>query len=299
MSIDDEAYGRRRRALLLSGLNDLRLLTGLEIGPLAAPIVEKADGRIFYVDHCSTAELRTKYARQVSFDLIRDVDFVWNGQPLIEAVGGRQFDYVIASHVIEHAPNLVGWISEVSSILKDEGQLCLAIPDKRYTFDVARPLSTLGEIVEAHLSNRKVPSLKQVYDNYTLARSVDRRSLWCDNDHKAKSLWPENYRKSTSHRYLHPRGIVWDFVQKTQAGEYVDCHCWIFTPRSFLDVLEALAVNQLVQFGVSAFHDTLPNQHEFIVRLRKEKSISQQLSTIKRWTASASGEMLDTGIDLD
>ncbi len=47
-------------------------------------------------------------------------------------------DLLVASHVIEHVPDLITWLREIASVLKPTGQARLAIPDRRYTFDLLR-----------------------------------------------------------------------------------------------------------------------------------------------------------------
>ena len=97
---------------------------GLEIGALMKPIVTRDMGRIEYVDRASTEELRRWYANQGHVDPseVVEVDHVWGSQTLLDCVGGqRSYDYVVASHVIEHIPDLLGWLQEIASVLADGG----------------------------------------------------------------------------------------------------------------------------------------------------------------------------------
>jgi SAM-dependent methyltransferase len=268
-----------RRAKLLSSIAPDRQL-GLEIGPLASPIIPKSErNRVLYVDHCGTPELIQKYKGQVPAGDIAEVDVIWSDGSLQDAVHGKTFDYVIASHVIEHVPDLIGWLREIGNVLAPGGNLALAIPDKRYTFDIARPLSTVGEVVAAHLAHQAVPSVKQVYDNYTMARAVDTTSVW--NGLQTCDTVP----------YLHPRGIARTFVQRVVAGDYVDCHCWIFTPRSFLDVLRALTSEKYISFGLRHFFDSEEGENEFIVNLSAHMADDASFAI-----AGASGETVDNGL---
>jgi 2-polyprenyl-3-methyl-5-hydroxy-6-metoxy-1,4-benzoquinol methylase len=128
------------RAHLTYGL-DLAKLTGIEIGPLVNPIVTRDQSNVKYVDRASTEELREWYSKapQINVDEIMDIDYIWGEQSLAEATGSaEQFDYCIASHVIEHIPDLITWLQEISSILKVGGVACFAVTDKRYTFDCLR-----------------------------------------------------------------------------------------------------------------------------------------------------------------
>src|SRR6202034_1155040 len=97
---------------------------------------------------------------------IVDIDFVVREtQGFYEAVAhDAPFDYVIASHVIEHIPDPVTWLADVARVLRIEGILSLVIPDKRYCFDINRRTTDISEVIDAYLRQLRQPSVKQVYD---------------------------------------------------------------------------------------------------------------------------------------
>ena len=151
MVITENLITELRREFLLKTVN-VAELKGLEIGPLNEPLVTKDDmqsvGEIFYLDHLPTDELQAKYEDDVSVDVnkIVPVDFVCRDGDLVKATAGNKFDYVIASHVIEHAPNLLQFLQDIEKIIKPGGRLILIIPDKRFTFDLNRPITTFGAV---------------------------------------------------------------------------------------------------------------------------------------------------------
>lgn len=107
---------------------------GLEIGPSHNPMApRKAGFNVHTLDHLDAEGLRRKYANHgVNVDDIEDVTFVWNGEPLHELVGGTAiYDWILASHVIEHTPDFVDFVQECEKLLKPDGCLTLVIPDKR------------------------------------------------------------------------------------------------------------------------------------------------------------------------
>ena len=142
------------RREILENIIDIKSLRGLEIGPLTSPIVRPEDiegrGQIFYLDHLSKAGLKEKYKDDSSINVekIVNVDFVCSDGDIVRSVEDKVFDYVIASHVIEHSPNLLKFVEDISSILSPGGLLFLIIPDKRFTFDLKRPETTFGEVLE-------------------------------------------------------------------------------------------------------------------------------------------------------
>jgi len=84
---------------------------GLEIGALTTPLLTPALGPVEYADHLPTAELRGKYRDDpnVDIDAIVEVHHVIGDQPLPAVTGSERFHHVVASHVIEHAPDLIGF----------------------------------------------------------------------------------------------------------------------------------------------------------------------------------------------
>ena len=104
------------------------------------------------IDHATREELVDKYRpHNVDVSQIETVDWVWKGEPLDELLGPERhgaYDFFIASHVIEHFPDLLGFLRNVENLLRVGGVLSLVIPDKRYCFDFFKPLQPdrLGSI---------------------------------------------------------------------------------------------------------------------------------------------------------
>jgi hypothetical protein len=239
---------------------------GLEIGPLHSPRLRKPYFAVEYVDHTTTDELRRKYADDDAMadqlDAIVEVDHVWNGdEPLLVVVGhDASYDYVFASHVVEHAPDMIGWLREIGAVLVDGGKLCLAIPDKRLCFDVNRALTEMSDLVDAHLRGLKAPSYRQIYDFNSKIVAVDAGALWAGTADYT-GVWRDD---------LDPDGWAMELCRKHQAtGEYVDGHCSVFTPASFLDLYRRMVALDLIEYRIADFVPTVENTIEFQVVLEK------------------------------
>lgn len=155
--------------------------TGLEIGPSHNPIAPKKKGYTVQVlDHCSADELRAKYkGHGLNLDNIEEVDFVTQGQPLPELIGKTQcYDWIIASHVVEHIPDLISFLQQCEQLLKPNGVLSLVVPDKRYCFDYFQPLSTTGMLLDAYTQKRTRPSAGQVFDHFANAATAKGAIAW-------------------------------------------------------------------------------------------------------------------------
>ncbi|MBN2885764.1 MAG: methyltransferase domain-containing protein [Chromatiaceae bacterium] len=216
----------------LSGLN--RQGRGLEIGPSYNPIAPKRAGyQVQVLDHLSAEELRQKYASQVmtngvNLDNIEEVDFVWRGEPLAELVGERAcFDWIIASHVIEHMPDPIGFFQQCELLLKPGGRLSLIVPDKRYCFDYFNAPTSTGDWLDAHAERRTHPSPGQVFTH--LANSCRKGGL--------VAWWAA---AKGDFELIHTFGQAREHVEALMNGtarDYIDVHCWRFTPASFAIML--------------------------------------------------------------
>jgi hypothetical protein len=254
---------------------------GLEIGPLCNPTLSKVEsnGRIQYVDYVTATELREKYHDEpmVCVNEIVEIDYLWGEHTLPELVGKKQFDYVIASHVIEHIPDMIGWFKEVGAVLKDKGILSLAIPDKRYTFDYLRELSTPGMLIEAYLTHRRRPGPREVFDNSALMCKVD-----------LKAAWEGNIEKTKLERVC-SLNVAYDLAKDSMYTEhYHDSHVNIFTPISFLDLLEIAIQLSLFDFVVLDFSPTTRNTLEFFTSLERVPRDENRNECIKRQLDSIS-----------
>ena len=99
----------------------------IEIGPSYSPIAPRGDGwNTTTVDHATRADLVEKYTGHPGVDVsrIEEVDFVWTGGPLSDAVPSHlhgTFDAFIASHVIEHTPDLLGFLDAAATLVSQTG----------------------------------------------------------------------------------------------------------------------------------------------------------------------------------
>jgi predicted SAM-dependent methyltransferase len=255
---------------------------GLEIGPLATPTLTKSEcgGRIKYIDHATTGELREKYRHNafVKIEDIVDVDFLWGQKTLSEAVSCTRFDYVIASHVIEHVPDMIGWLNEIAEILKEHGILSLAIPDKRFTFDILREISTPGQFIEDFILHRRHPSPQATFDHVAKYVTIDIKDVW-DGKVSIRNLVHANTLQQAYQ-------LVEDSLV---ADQYYDVHVSIFTPASFLDLVKIFCQLDLLVFLVKDFYDTVRYTNEFIISLERlprdidrNEKLALQLDSISR-----------------
>lgn len=270
MANDENAITDPRRAFLIETIK-FDQLKGLEIGPLNEPLVTNEDlqgqGEIFYLDHLSTDELKEKYSDDPSVDVenIVNVDFVCPDGDLLEAVSGNQFDYVVASHVIEHVPNILKFLQGAQKVLKSGGKLFLIIPDKRFTFDYERRETTFGDVLDSFLSDDTKPSVRAVYDHFAKAVEINAHEAW------------HGLLDGKQSKKLFSSKVAWDLANDVNRNKtYHDVHLNIFTPQSFFEILERAILHNIVNFEVERFEDTEVGSLEFSTILKNSGSISDE-----------------------
>jgi|GEM_PF-1362891 len=242
---------RKARVLATIDRNGL----GVEIGPSHDPIAPKRDGfKVHVIDHASREELIAKYATHgIALDRIEDVDFVWKGESYLELTGKpKHYDWIIGSHLIEHTPDLIAFLDDCDSILKDGGVLSLVIPDKRYCFDCFRPITGLARVIDSHLAGNKIHSEGTVAE-------------FCMNvAAKGNTLsWDE--RSRGDYRLLHSVREAEEAMREVRKHAYVDVHNWCFVPHSFRLILADLYM--LGYTKLREVHFEAPGGYEFYVAL--------------------------------
>lgn len=265
-----------RRDKLLSGI-DVASGTGMEIGALCRPFLSRDDGEVIYVDHADTETLRKKYGDDpdVQLDKLVHVDAVWGANALADAVDTK-VDYVVASHVVEHVPDLIGWLGELRAVLKDGGEIRLIVPDKRFTFDYLRYETRVADVVYAHMVRARVPQPNVVLDYVVNVVKLDGGQSWRGEvdgaalEHHHTLQDAERCANSVLHQ-----------------GAYHDVHCWVFTPKSFGLLLAELASNGLIAFECTRFFDTAPYTNEFFVGLRPTHDSARAEQSWREMAASA------------
>jgi hypothetical protein len=245
---------------LLGGLTHAQRI--IEIGPSYNPIAPKAGGwNTHIVDHADRDTLRTKYASAgVDVGVIEVVDTIWQRGPLHEAVPSElvgAFDALIASHVLEHVPDLIAFLDSAAVLMRRTGRISAALPDQRYCFDCFRPISTTGDVLEAHADRRTRHSLRTAWDHTAYAATGDGGLGW--GPHPVQRLeFIDPFEASVG---------VWRAAGRNPTSDYVDYHAWQFTPASV-----ALVVLELGQLGVIDWHVeslSATENFEFFVVLRR------------------------------
>ena len=234
---------------------------GMEIGPSYNPIAPKRDGfSVDVIDHMSRQSLLEKYRALGVPDerlaLIEDVDYVWQGEDYAALTGKtKYYDWIVASHVVEHMPDLIAFLQQCDHVMKDTGVLSLVVPDMRYCFDHFRPLASLSSVIDRHMRNEERHSPGTAAEFYLNAVSRGDNILWS--------------KKSTDDFQL-AHGLddaLRAMEQVQQGGAYEDYHSWCFVPHSFRLMIQDLHDLDLIPFRELEFFPTAG--YEFFISLSR------------------------------
>lgn len=117
---------------------------GVEIGALHCPLKVPRSATVKYVDRMSVPDLLKQYPELSGLKLV-ETDIICDGERL-DGIQDATQDFVIANHFIEHCQNPLMALSNIFRVLKNGGLLYLAVPDKRFTFDIDRPVTPLDHV---------------------------------------------------------------------------------------------------------------------------------------------------------
>lgn len=225
--VSTEISSKRGFLSLLSGQKAL-----LEIGVFDCPtldfIAESEESIVVhYADFLSRKELIAR-ADQVGRNPKNVPEIKWilsDGYEQIDVI----YDAVVSHHCVEHQPDLIAHLLNIISILRPGGWYLFSVPHKYRCFDFFIPESTVVDVIAAHYLEYTKPSFKSILE----------------------------HRVFTSHTYqdgVNPYDSLQSSVKKLiqlafdefTSNEYVDVHCWQFTPDSIRKLLKQLAAFELI-----------------------------------------------------
>ncbi len=152
----DQDQSRQVLALRLSG-------EGIEVGALDHPLKVRAGVKVRYVDLLTREQNLLRFPTLDAETLV-ETDYICDGQTLSVIPDASQ-DFVIANHMLEHCINPLKAVETFLRVLKPEGRLFIALPDKRFTFDFKRKITPWEHVKHDFLTNRTMED-REVYEEY-------------------------------------------------------------------------------------------------------------------------------------
>jgi SAM-dependent methyltransferase len=192
---NDSASKRRLATQWLHG-------RGLEFGALHQPLrVDDHKATVEYADRLTKAEALETFPDITEHfaDAIVDPKFIVDlNTGDLNSLKNEEFDFFIASDVIEHVANPMEFLKAIHDVMKPGARLLLSVPDRRFTHDADRPLT----------SNRH------------LWREYQRGVTRVDNRHL------RNYLKGSDHLKIPWRRSIRERLYEMHRERSVHVHVW-------------------------------------------------------------------------
>lgn len=207
---------------------------GLEIGAFHAP-TPLADGcEADYLDQMSIDDIKTRFPKYEDYYCVYP-NIIENGELLI-SIEDNKYDFLIANHMLEHTENVFKTIQNHLRVLKKGGILYYAVPDKRFTFDKNRKLTTYEHLKAEYLYGSENYRYEHFLDFVTNVQNV--------KEEKEASK-----------------------VAKKLSEEGLDTHFHVWTSETFIDHIKKAIDDKIL--NIEILEHTHKNDIESITILKK------------------------------
>jgi SAM-dependent methyltransferase len=149
-------------------------------------------------------------------DIVADFD-----TDRLSAIADESQDFVIASHVLEHLAEPIGFIAEIHRVLRPGGVTLILLPDRHRTEDRFRPLTPLEHLVAEHRAG-----VNEVSDAHLIEFLKDRgKRVKGSSAERQRAL--DTWRKQSIHVHCWDAQeflgvLLWGIEQLGEQWEFVD-----------------------------------------------------------------------------
>jgi SAM-dependent methyltransferase len=226
----------------------------LEIGPYFSPLM--VGDNVEYFDVLSREDLIRRAVSQ-GVENPNPPFIHWLSPTGDLSVVEAKFDFAVSSYCVEHQPDLIKHLNDVSGVLHPGGCYFALIPDKRYCHDHFLAESTLAGVIDAHHARRTTHSLRSVIEHVALTAHNDQFRHWIGDHGEYMDDYKNRVRTAVD-------------VYERANGQYVDVHSWYFTPNSARRILAALNELGYCDLHCIRCYETRRNNNDFWMILQKE-----------------------------
>lgn len=198
MSLSHRDFGYR----LLDG-------NGLEIGAFHQPAPLPQRCVVSYCDAVSREEA-VKLFPELKFDELVPVQHIVDlDRDGLSAFADNSYDFIVLNHVIEHVANPIKVLAELFRVVKPQGLVVISAPDKNYTFDKTRDLTSFEHLLEEYRQG-----ISQVTDEHYLdfLRGVHPEVFQQDEEKLRQAL--ESVKNRREHAHVWDSATFEDFLHK-------------------------------------------------------------------------------------
>lgn len=146
---------------------------GIEIGGLHCPLPVEPGVKVAYVDRMPFEQLKEENP-----DLdVKANNIIVDSAETLEQISYNSQDFVIANHVLEHCENPLLALKNWRRVLKHNGAVFAAIPNKIYTFDKNREVTSLQHVIDDYIGGPGRSRMAHYRDWYANSTLEERKGL--------------------------------------------------------------------------------------------------------------------------
>jgi SAM-dependent methyltransferase len=184
-----------------------------------------------------------------------------------DCIGHEPLHYAVASHVLEHVPNPLGWLQEILDCLEPGGMVAIVLPNRERSMDYYRQPTSFAQLIGWSIEKPAKPTPTQVME--FLSQSFE-------DDGRVDFDAPMPAFKAVKRHYTDATAI--DFAEfVAREDHYLDIHCSVWTPESFVEAFSrVIATGRLNVEIVGPFTGfSGATSAEFLVYLRKQNNAAE------------------------
>ena len=161
----------------------------------------------------------------------------------LDVFATNSLDFVIASHVLEHLADPLGFLVDIHRVLRPGGIAIVLLPDRRHTFDRTRPPTPLEHLIEDHACGvtrvdddhiEEFLTLADAEASYAIAPDPDNREAFYDW-HRERSIhvhcWTETEFFPVLVYAIVGLGLSWELVERVPLHDDLEFGYVLRKPR--------------------------------------------------------------------
>ncbi len=185
---------------------------GLEFGALHMPApLDPARTTVDYADRLTRDQAIAEFP-----ELAPDVDRIVSPSVLLDldrddlgAIDAARYDFFIAADVLEHLANPIGFLANLTRVMRPGAVLLLVVPDRDFTFDFTRRLTAFE-----HLEEEYRTGVDEVDDDHILDYLAHATAQEVPTEPEARRLMLDRERFMSVHAHVWNQVSFDDFIER-------------------------------------------------------------------------------------
>jgi len=145
--------------------------------------------------------LTYRYQNRTGYQYIREATNLRN-------IADESYDFVLSCHSLEHVANPLKAIEEWKRVLKPNGYLVIVLPDKRFTFDINRPYTTMTHLLDdykKHIGEEDTTHFEEVIALHDPGK---------DEGIESRQMLRKRVEENIVHRFVHHHVFSFELVDE-------------------------------------------------------------------------------------